>query len=218
MTDVRNPEDVVTAVIELQARLKDLEASLRVRVARRPTGDVEINLTHEAKPDTLFLQGQLVNRATYANLWQWVVDRGLSPQVFGAGNGTTTFQLPDFGSRTLRGTDPTNSLGAYFGSATIPYAAMPAHAHGTNNTGGHTHGLVTDNNGHHTRHLNYQINMPPGTGVPDIWAGPSDYGSGGHTHGATTSNNGLHVHDLTIEGSGAPHVGPSYAVNFLIWT
>lgn len=212
MTDVRNPEDVVTAVIELQARLKDLEASLRVRVARRPTGDVEINLTHEAKPDTLFLQGQLVNRATYANLWQWVVDRGLSPQVFGVGNGTTTFQLPDFGGRTLRGTDPTNPLGSYFGSAIIPYGAMPRHAHGTNNTGGHTHGLVTDNDGYHD-----QIAVPPGnTGAQSVWHGNG--GGWSHNHGATTSNNGLHVHDLTLEGNGDPHVGPSYAVNFLIWT
>ena len=87
----------------------------------------------------LSANGQAVSRATYAALFAKI------GTTYGAGNGTTTFNLPDGRGRTLigsgQGTGLTNrALGATGGAEahqlTIP--EMPAHTHtfGTSGSGG----------------------------------------------------------------------------------
>jgi microcystin-dependent protein len=48
--------------------------------------------------------------------------------TFGPGNGTTTFNLPDYRDRALMGAGPTNALGTQPGSASHTHQ-VPAHAH-----------------------------------------------------------------------------------------
>jgi microcystin-dependent protein len=117
---------------------------------RRPVGDIEMTIRKSAKPGTLLLDGAEISRTTYADLFAWVQAQGLlttatAPNnLFGAGNGTSTFVLPNFQGKVPVGADPTtNPVGKVFGSAThsITSANLPNHTHTVDPHPGHTHTL-----------------------------------------------------------------------------
>lgn len=92
----------------------------------------------------LLCNGQAVSRTTYANLFNVI------GTTYGVGNGTTTFNIPDFRGRVMVGRDAgagrltTNNLLGSSGGAeshTLTIAEMPSHNHGnatgsTDATGG----------------------------------------------------------------------------------
>lgn len=86
-------------------------AALRERVLDGPpTGTIEPNRSHRA-PGMEVLDGRAVLRAMHPELWRWAVDNDLvRPGLFGAGDGTTTFVLPDFRGRLTSGGTPINWL------------------------------------------------------------------------------------------------------------
>lgn len=56
------------------------------------------------------LDGSEVSRSTYSALWDWCQNKGLTtsdqmtnPQLFGTGDGSTTFRVPNFIDRVLQG-------------------------------------------------------------------------------------------------------------------
>jgi microcystin-dependent protein len=94
----------------------------------------------------LLCDGSAVSRSTYSALF------GLVGTAFGAGNGTTTFNVPDlrgrsiFGLDNMGGTDAgrlsvANTIGGTGGTETVTLTAaqMPSHTH----TIDHDHGAVT---------------------------------------------------------------------------
>lgn len=112
------------------------------RAFRRPVGDFEPTFRKTPKPDTIFLQGQTLNRSGvggYPELWAWIVAEGLhNGVVFGNGNGTTTFTVPDLRGAGLVGSGvrggsavETYVHGAISGAATrvISAAQLPSHKH-----------------------------------------------------------------------------------------
>ncbi|RYG61715.1 MAG: tail fiber protein [Alphaproteobacteria bacterium] len=152
-----------------------------------PTGAVMPFAGSAAPTGWLMCAGQPVSRSDYANLY---VRLGTA---YGAGNGTTTFNLPDmrgrsvFGMDNMGGTDAgrlsvANTLGGSGGaqtksgstaSYTLTVADIPAHTHDGNVThGGGTSGTGTG--------LYYN---PADTGNRVI--GKSTGGGGGHSHGIT---------------------------------
>src|SRR5690554_645462 len=84
----------------------------------------------DAPSGWLMCQGQAVSRSTYSALFAVLGTR------FGAGNGTTTFNLPDLRKRVPVGFDSSdadfNALGKTGGKKehTLTIAEMPAHNHG----------------------------------------------------------------------------------------
>lgn len=64
-----------------------------------PIGSVVTWMTETAPEDWLFLRGQAVSRTTYPALF------GLLGTMYGQGDGSTTFNLPDFRGLFLRGRD-----------------------------------------------------------------------------------------------------------------
>jgi microcystin-dependent protein len=90
-----------------------------------PVGHTESCLKSTAPAQTLFMQGQLISRTTYADLWNYANTSGniVSEAVwsagqkgsFSVGDGSTTFRIPDFRGCTLTGYDATqaefNTLG-----------------------------------------------------------------------------------------------------------
>jgi microcystin-dependent protein len=70
--------------------------------------------------------GTAVSRTDYATLWSVIGGN------FGAGNGSTTFNLPNLASKFPLGS--TGTPGATGGSATIATGNLPTHTHGHNHT------------------------------------------------------------------------------------
>jgi microcystin-dependent protein len=80
----------------------------------------------------LELTGQAVSRTTYSGLF------ALLGTSYGAGDGTTTFNIPDYRGRTLVGHDASQTEFDVLGEAggakthTLTTAEMPSHSHPTN--------------------------------------------------------------------------------------
>lgn len=241
MGDDRPVEEVPDAVSRLTQELADFKTTVMARIGRNPTGDVEPTFRSTAKAETLLCQGQAVSRTTYAVLFQWATDQGLIGPVFGVGDGTTTFVLPDLRGRVLMGagalgTD-TFALGAKGGASTLVLAVnqMPVHTHTTNSSGftntvpDHGHGTsgFTNSIGNHGGHFpTGLVEAAPQAGQLGVspWNSGGS-GGGGHNHTVIDPTFGAGGHNHTIDvtvqnagGSTAVDVKQPYiAVNFLIW-
>lgn len=94
-----------------------------------PTGVCRMFGTTTLPGGWLLCNGAAVSRTTYANLYAVTGDR------FGAGNGTTTFNLPDLTDRFIIGYDSTDTnfdvVGETGGAATVTLAEaeLPSHIH-----------------------------------------------------------------------------------------
>jgi microcystin-dependent protein len=124
-----------------------------VQVAN-PTGAVVAFAGSSAPTNWLLCYGQAVSRTTYAALFAVV------STTYGAGDGTTTFNLPDLRGRTVAGIDnmggsaasrltstvlsASNTLGATGGTQThtMTSAEMPSHTHIQN---AHSHTIPVGN-------------------------------------------------------------------------
>jgi microcystin-dependent protein len=92
----------------------------------------------------LLCNGAAVSRSTYADLFAVV------GTTYGAGDGSSTFNLPDLRDRFAVGSGTTYSAGATGGAAThtLTEAEMPAHTHSATSTdSGHTHVLPYGDSG-----------------------------------------------------------------------
>lgn len=78
-----------------------------------------------APENYLFCDGSAVSRTTYATLF------GVIGTTFGAGDGSSTFNLPDLSGRVPLGVSSTHLLGTTGGSETVTLteAELPAHTH-----------------------------------------------------------------------------------------
>lgn len=146
----------------------------------------------------LVCDGSPVSRSTYAALFAVI---GTS---YGAGDGSTTFNLPDRRDRFGVGAGSTYSRGATGGATSVTTSSNGAHDH-TGSAGStvltesqipaHTHTGTTSTNGDHAH--NYS------TGTTFSGAG---YTAGGARYdgpvGATTTTNGAHNHTFTTNSTG----------------
>lgn len=158
------------AAVPTEAQVVSIATSLMSQ--RLPVGTILPWPANTAPPHALLLQGQLVNRADYPDLWQFAQNSGnLVPDSdwsnykgsFSTGNGSTTFRLPDFRGLVPVGNDPSQNefsiLGRTGGSKTVTLTVdqIPSHHHRINNwalmwsTGGNT--------GTHTMSSGVQVNV-----------------------------------------------------------
>lgn len=70
-----------------------------------PAGTIMMTLRTSAPKGYFFCQGQAISRTTYKNLFSAI------GTVYGSGDGSTTFNLPDFRNRTPWGSNASNSFG-----------------------------------------------------------------------------------------------------------
>jgi microcystin-dependent protein len=165
-----------------------------------PTGML-MPFAGSAAPDGwLLCQGQAVSRTTYRRLFRAI------GTAYGAGDGSTTFLLPDLRDRFPVGAGGAYGLNAKGGadSVTLTTAQIPAHNHAasTNTTGAHTHGY--ENHVAGTRN-------PDGVSSTTVGPGPgTTTSSGDHSHTVSVGNTG--------GGGGHENRPPFIGVNFAIKT
>lgn len=153
----------------------------------------------------LWCAGQAVSRADYPALFAAI------GTTYGSGNGTTTFNVPDFRGRTLVGLDnmggtdagrlsSANALGTTGGAETHTLATtnLPSHDH---SLGSHSHswsgsvsGSVTGGGTHsHTTNATRNDGTAAATAGGDVFVslgGASVSGDGSHSHGFSGSVSG----------------------------
>ncbi len=106
-------------------------------------GEVRLWTQAAAPSDWLLCDGSAVNRTTYADLFAVV------GTTFGVGDGSTTFNLPDFRGSIAIGVDATYALAATGGAAThaLSTAELASHTHETDDlvaaSSGVTAGAIT---------------------------------------------------------------------------
>lgn len=110
-----------------------------------PSGTIKLYAGTTAPSGYLFCDGTAVSRTTYADLFVAI------GTAFGAGNGTTTFNLPDFRRRVPVGAGGTGTgtLGNAVGNSggaethTLQISEMPAHTHDYGTSGSSGGGIST---------------------------------------------------------------------------
>ncbi len=169
----------------------------------------------------LLCYGQAVSRTTYADLFD------VLGTTYGAGNGTTTFNLPDLRGRTIFGKDDMggsaasrltstggitgSTLGATGGSQvhTISEAELPVHSHTMAHTHdmSHTHSVPVSSSGTGVTSVNSSAisNSTPSYNIATSAASSSTTGG---SSAANTGNVG--------SGTAAPIVNPGLILNFII--
>lgn len=185
----------------------------------------------------LLCYGQAVSRTDYAKLL------GVIGTTYGAGDGSTTFNLPDLRGRVAAGKDnmggtPANrltsassgidgpTLGAAGGSQahTLTTAQMPAHNHGVTDPT-HAHSVYDPTHAHTVPGWN--LTSFDGTGGP-YSVGADAPASGAIGTGQTTSNVGTGISiyasatGISIQNNGSgnahPNAQPTIVLNHIIRT
>lgn len=112
------------------AKLPALDGSLLTGIANIPVGMVDWFATETAPSGYLKCNGAQISRTTYEQLWLKIGDR------FGAGNGTTTFTLPDLRGVFIRGWDDGRGIDAARAFASYQDDELKSHTHNINASGG----------------------------------------------------------------------------------
>lgn len=189
--------------------------------ATPPVGTVYMWAAETTPTGHLRLDGSAVSRTTYAALF------ALWATKYGAGDGTTTFNLPDARNR-FPYMAALADVGDTGGSSLITEAQLPAHDHSIGgNTGSstvnHTHEIP-----HHGHNLDYasDTNVSLGgsfTRVYDVGGGSGNAVTGGVNSGSdrtTSSASGSHSHSLPSAtgnaGSGANYYPPFFTLDFIV--
>jgi microcystin-dependent protein len=184
-----------------------------------PAGSILMWPTGSAPTGYLLCAGAAVSRTTYAALFAVV------GTTFGAGDGSTTFNLPNYTNRMPYGT----TVGATGGSTTITAANLPSHTHTVvGNTGAmsgnqnHSHG-VNDGGHAHSMIAGEAFNAgPPPARV--AWRDSSNLLNVGTENAFTgisiQSANVDHVHGISLTsgptGSGDAFITPYLGISFII--
>lgn len=139
----------------------------------------------------LVCDGSAISRNVYSLLF------GAIGTTYGAGDGSTTFNLPDLRGRAAIGVSGSHPLGEAAGEEThtLTQAEMPAHSHGVSDPG-HSHGISDPSHSHGI----YDPGHAHGVSDPSHSHGFEEYISGGSGPlglGTATGN-------LSNVGAGAP--------------
>jgi microcystin-dependent protein len=166
------------------------------------TGTIQMWPTTSAPSGYLLCDGTAVSRTTYATLF------GVVGTTFGTGDGSTTFNLPNYVDKMPIGKGTiAASIGATGGSSTttLTTSNLPAHSHTATVTDpGHTH--------------------PPPSGYNFAGYGPPGNSSGPNNTFSAFSQTGSAVTGVSVSiantgsGTAATTISPYLGINFIIKT
>ncbi len=156
-------------------------------------GTIDAYAGASAPTGYLLCDGSAVSRTTYADLFAAI------GTTYGAGNGTTTFNLPDLRGRFPLGVSGSHALGSTGGSETktLIEANLPAHTH-----------TMTQ----HTHEVGYiDASLQAGSGLT---AQKVNTGAGGST--VNTDLGSASPTGVTGQGTAFDVMNPFIALNFII--
>jgi len=183
--------------------------------------------------DWLFCYGQAISRTTYADLFDAI------GTIHGAGNGSTTFNLPDLRGRVVAGQDDmggssanrlTGFAGGVNGDTLGASGGDEKHVLTTAQLSTHTHAGTTGAGGAHT-HFIANADTVSGAAVTAATqaafernsGSSADYTLQGSATNATlgkTSTSATHTHTLTTAAAGSDeahnNVQPTLVLNYII--
>jgi len=192
----------------LSASTEQLKADWQEALGLDQTGMVCYFAQSTPPAGYLKRNGAAVSRTTYARLFAKI------GTTYGAGDGSTTFNLPDGrgvfdrGLDDGRGLDPDRTLGSYQESANLAHVHSiidPGHVHATTDPGhahgvadpGHAHGAWTDQQGWHGHTYSRTHMSGVGAGISGVLGNITD---GYETLG--TDGSGNHGHNVGVGASG----------------
>lgn len=195
-----NVKNLESEVIRLRGRVNTIEnLTIPVSGGLTPTGSIGMFGGAAAPEGWLLCDGAAVSRADYEGLFDVV---GTS---YGAGNGSTTFNVPDLRDRFSRGA----SSNAAIGSA----ANVNTHAHGitvnvASGSHAHTHGFNSNFSGNtgnvgnhsHSTNTNTTGGGSTSTNTGNVSRASGNLATAGAFHGHSTFN---HNHTINEGGSGS---------------
>jgi microcystin-dependent protein len=174
-----------------------------------PTGTISAFAVATAPTGWLLCDGSAVSRSTYSALFNVI------GTTYGAGNGTTTFNVPNIKGRVIVGQDSGqtefDTLGETGGSKThtLTEAQIPAHSHSA----------WTDSQGQH----GHNLQMEWGTNINLNHSVPGNYNqvsSRNQPYSFPIQQSGLHGHNVGIgnTGGGQAHniLQPYMALPYII--
>lgn len=182
-----------------------------------PTGAVCTFAGATVPTGWLKCNGALLSRTTYASLFAVI------GTTYGAGDGSTTFALPDLRGEFVRGFDDARGVdtGRALGSAQA--GQNLSHTHTEQGAGGHGHTAWSDSQGAHSHvfeSLPRMSDTDRGAGNASLWSidGTTTQTTsiaGAHTHGVGIDPVGNHTH--TIDASGGSESRPrNIAMHYII--
>ena len=194
-------DDVTTAQAAADAAQADIDA----HEGHHPfaIGDIIPTARASAPAGRLMCDGAAVARTTYADLFAAI------GTTYGAGDGSTTFNLPD-----LRGRFPLGKAASGTGSVLGSTGGTLDHVH----TGpSHTHGagtLAIPSHGDHSHSGPSHTHTNPSTSTTGTHAhtNPSTSPTGAHAHtNPSTSTTGNHHHSVDLTTSSTAHEHASFS-------
>ena len=175
-----------------------------------PTGGLVAWAASSAPTGWLICDGSAVSRTTYADLYAVVGD------TYGAGDGSTTFNLPNIKGRVVVGLDSADTAFdalAETGGATthtLNVSEMPVHTHTqdshnhTSNTGAvnapHSHNASTG-----AANAPHSHNASTGTANAPHSHGLGNYATAPHAHNVDSAT-APHSHNASTGAANAPHL------------
>lgn len=180
-----------------------------------PTGVVMPFAGNTAPTDYLICDGTAISRTIYNDLFV------LISTSYGAGDGSTTFNIPDIRGRVIPGYKSSDtafdSLGETGGNkaTTLVAANLPPHAHAG---GSHSHSLSSHQHGYSHSYSSGSA-QAYGSGTPyQVWSAvettaSTDYGdSGGSTGGPSAHNSGNGPGTSTGMNTQDPYIVLNYII------
>lgn len=191
-------------------RLATTEWAARHLLLNLPAGVCAMHAGNTAPSGWLKRNGAAISRTTYSRLYEAI------GTTYGAGDGSTTFNLPDDRAMFDRGWDDGRGIdpGRAFGSYQLSQNLL--HAHGITDVGhghglqdlGHAHTASTNSTGSHTHQSGWEKSSTY-AGASNPTAGLANGGTFGGLaalRGAaaadTTEAGGAHSHTVTVNSSG----------------
>jgi microcystin-dependent protein len=195
-----------------------------------PTGTIQMWSTATAPTGYVLCNGVAISRTTYSSLY------GVIGTTFGVGDGSTTFNVPNYQNYMPIGAGSSYALASTGGSTTISSSNLPSHTHtfsgsvsasgsGTTSAGS---AVIQDPGHYHQVAPGRAVGESYGNGgIVDLAQYPNPVYSStnttgvydsGHAHNFSVSTSGSFSGTTGGTGSGTAFLPPYLGINFIIKT